>query len=209
MPGWLGDAVLYPKVVISGNAAQSVQNIVLHGGTFAAAILCYLLNFAGDIVIAWALYALLAPVNQSLSLLAAWFRVIYDAMRLMGLLNLVAAYRMVHTPSYTAAFGEAGLRAQVDLLLHSFRYDWLFAEPLFGTSLCLAGFLFYRSGYTGVMSKIVGLACIVSGIGWSVWGLAPYLLPGVDVDWVFFTFFGEVLLIVWLLVAGWKIRSAE
>lgn len=52
---------IYPKLVIPTNIEQTVQNIVVHRGLFAAAILCYLIEFIEDIVIAWALYYLLQP----------------------------------------------------------------------------------------------------------------------------------------------------
>ncbi len=111
--------------------------------------LCYFINFIEDIVIAWALYILLAPVNRSLSLLAAWFRLIYAALALGGTLNLVTVYRLINAPEYATVFGARALRAQVNLLLHSFRYDYAFVLIIFGIHLCLLGYLLFRSGYTG------------------------------------------------------------
>jgi len=74
---------VYPKLVIPGNIAQTAQNISAHGGLFLAAIFCYLISFIGDVVLAWALYVLLAQVNRSLSLLAAWFQLVYAAVALV------------------------------------------------------------------------------------------------------------------------------
>jgi Domain of unknown function (DUF4386) len=70
---------VYPKLVISGDAEQTVQNISSHEGAFLAAIFCYFISFIGDVVIAWSLYVLLARVNRSLSLLAALFQLVYAA----------------------------------------------------------------------------------------------------------------------------------
>jgi hypothetical protein len=56
---------LMPKLVIPGNIEQTIQNITAHGGMFVAAILCYFVTFIEDVVIAWALYVLLAPVNRA------------------------------------------------------------------------------------------------------------------------------------------------
>lgn len=41
---------------MENNIEQTVQNIALHQGYFAVAVLCYLIEFAKDVVIAWALY---------------------------------------------------------------------------------------------------------------------------------------------------------
>lgn len=97
---------IYPKLVIPTNIEQTVQNIAGHPGLFAAAILCYLIEFIEDIVIAWALYFLLLPVNRALSLLTAWFRLMYTAIALFGMLKLVTVSHMINTPDYITAFGS-------------------------------------------------------------------------------------------------------
>lgn len=198
---------LYPKLVIPGHVEQTVANIAAHGGSFVAIIFCYLINFIEDIVIAWALYYLLAPVSRPLSLLTAWLRLIYTAMGLSGLLNLVTAYRLLNTPAYLPAFGSAGLRAQVYLLVNSFRYDWLFALIVFGVHLCLLGYLLYRSGYTGIVSKVVGVLVAIAGVGWILSELRPYLYPNGNIGWIFFTSFGELIFMLWLLIAGWRLKE--
>jgi hypothetical protein len=108
---------IYPKLVIPGHAQQTVANIASHRGLFLTAIFCYLINFIEDIIIAWALFFLLAPVNRALSLLAALFRLVYTAIALIGMFNLVTVYRMVMSPEYAEAFGPGPFAAQVDLLM--------------------------------------------------------------------------------------------
>jgi len=48
----------------------------------------WLVILTADAVVAWALYVFLKPINKSLSLLAAWFRVIFVAIFGFNLLNL-------------------------------------------------------------------------------------------------------------------------
>ena len=76
---------IYPKLVIPSNIEQTVANISSHHGLFLTAMFCYLINFIEDIIIAWGLYILLAPVNRALALLAAWFQLVYTAIALFGL----------------------------------------------------------------------------------------------------------------------------
>jgi hypothetical protein len=195
---------LYPKLVIAGNIEQTVQNISAHGGLFVAAIMCYLFCFIGDVVIAWALYVLLAPVSRSLSLLTAWFQLVYAGMALVGMVNLVTVYRLLTTPDYLTAFGSGPLHAQVLLLLHSFRYDWAMGLVLFGIHLVLLGYLICRSGY---IPWILGVLLVINGLGWVVDSLGPYLLPNANLGFTFFTFFGEIFFMLWLLVRGWRIQE--
>jgi hypothetical protein len=193
---------IYPKLVIVGNIEQTVQNISAHGGLFLAAIFGYLITFIEDVVIAWALYILLAPVNRSLSLLTAWFRLVYTAIVLVGWLNLVTVYRLLSTPDYLTAFGSAPLHAQVKLLLNSFRYDWSISLVIFGIHLVLLGYLIHRSGY---IPRIIGILLVIDGLGWVIDSLRPYLYPNAPLGFLFVTFFGELIFMLWLLIRGWKI----
>lgn len=204
MPVAYAEFSIWPKLVIPGNIEQTVQNIVAHGGLFVAAILCYLISFLLDVVIAWALYVLLAPVNRSVSLLTAWFRLVYVAMGLFGVLNLVSVYRLLNTPGYLTLFGSGPLHAQVQLLLNSFRYDWSMGLLIFGIHLVLLGYLIYRSGY---IPRIIGILLVIDGLGWIIDSLKPYLYPNAHLRFLFITFFGELIFMLWLLIRGWKIRE--
>lgn len=195
---------IMPKLVIPGNIEQTVQNIVAHHGLFVAAIFCYLITFIEDVVIAWALYVLLVPVNRSVSLLTAWFRLVYTAIALFGWLNLVTVFRLLNTPDYLTAFGSAQLHAQVLLLLRSFRYDWSMSLVIFGIHLVLLGYLIYRSGY---IPRIIGILLVIDGLGWAIDSLQPYLYPNAHLGFLFITFFGELVFMLWLLIRGWKIQE--
>jgi hypothetical protein len=93
MPVTIAEFYINPKLLVAGNVEQTAQNIAAHGTLFAAAILCYLVTLILDVIIAWAL-----------SLLTAWFRLVYTLIALVGLLNLTTVYRLLHTPVYLTAF---------------------------------------------------------------------------------------------------------
>ena len=65
------------NIVVPGDAAKTAANIIASAGLFRIAICCFLIVAVLDVVVAWALYLLLKPANRDLSLLAAWFRVVY------------------------------------------------------------------------------------------------------------------------------------
>ena len=195
---------IMPKLVIPGNIEQTVQNLSTHSGLFVAAILFYLITFLEDVVIAWALYVLLVPVNRSLSLLTAWFRLIFAAIALVGWLHLVTVYRLLTIPDYVTLFGTSPLHAQVQLLLRSFRDDWSVSLIIFGIHLVLLGYLIFRSGY---IHWIIGILLVIDGIGWVISSLQPYLYPRAHLGFLFITFFGEVVFMLWLLIMGWRIKE--
>jgi hypothetical protein len=204
MPVAYAEFSIDPKLIIPGNIEQTVQNITVHSRLFLVAVFCYFIAFTLDVVIAWALYVLLMPVNRSLSLLTAWFRLIYTAIAIIGLLNLVTVFRLVTTPDYRTAFGPDQFNAQVKLLLNSFRYDWSMALVLFGIHLALLGYLICRSAY---IPKFIGVLLVINGGGWVIDSLQPYLYPNAHLGFIFVTFFGELVFMGWLLARGWKIRE--
>lgn len=204
MPVTFAEFYINPKLLIPGNIEQTAQNIVGHGTLFGVAILCYLITLVLDVVIAWALYILLVPVNRSVSLLAAWFRLIYTAIALFSMLKLTTVYRLLHTPDYLKAFGSGPLHAQVMLLLNSYRYEWSMSLIIFGIHLGLLGYLIYRSGY---IPRILGFLLVIDGLGWVITPLKPYLYPNAHLGFFFPMSFVELLLPRWLVIRGWKIQE--
>ena len=192
----------YPHLVVMGNMQQTTHNIQAHPGLFFAAFLCYLGSYVCDIVIAWGLYFLLKPVSPSLSLLAAWFQLVYAAVGLYSSLNLVTVLRLLNRPEYLALLGPAALQAQVGLLLASFRASWEMSLVFFAIHLGLVGYLVYRSGY---VPKLLGLLLAVAGMGYLINSMAPYMFPKANLGWLPFSFSGELFFMFWLLIKGTRL----
>lgn len=200
----LANFYFYPRVVVSGDIAQTVQNLVTHRGYFLGAILGFLVNFTCDLVIAWALYFLLAPVNRALALLMAWFQVVYTAVGFVAVFKLISVDHLVHGPEFLALLGAGPLGAQVRLLLEGFRSEWSAAMVLFEIHLLLLGYLVFRSGY---IPRILGILLVIDGVGWMVDSLSPYLYPNAPLGLISITWYGELVFMVWLLARGWGIRE--
>ncbi len=63
------------NVIIPGDAAATAANINESELLFRSGIVCFIIVLILDVLVAWALYVLLIPVNKNLALLAAWFKV--------------------------------------------------------------------------------------------------------------------------------------
>ncbi len=200
----IGFFYVFPRLISRTSIAQTVQNIGAHQGLFLAGIFCYLITFICDVVVAWGLFVFLRPVQASLSVLTAWFRLIYAAMALVASLKLVTVLRLVRSPDYATAFGAAPLQAQVQLLLSSFRYEWGFSMVVFAGHLLLLSVLVYRSGY---VPKLLGVMLAINGVAYLVDSLRPYLFPTAQLPFLFVLFFGELIFMLWLFVWGTRIRQ--
>jgi hypothetical protein len=145
-----------------------------------------------DIVVAVALYRFFIPVNKNLSLLAATFRLTYAAVFMVALGHLLAALRVLDQPQ--AVLHE----------LDAFSDVWLTGLGLFGCHLVLIGYLAYRSGY---VPKLLGALLVIAGLGYvadavgTVFGHSPGIAN--------FTFLGEFVLALWLVVRGGRIRTEQ
>jgi multisubunit Na+/H+ antiporter MnhG subunit len=125
-------------------------------------------------------------------------------MALVSLLNLTTVYRLLHTPIYLSTLGAQSLHSQVLLLLNSYRDDWSFSLIIFGIHLGLLGYLIYRSSY---IPKIIGILLVIDGFFWVVNPLQPYLYPNASLGFLFPISFVELILPLWLVIRGWKIKE--
>jgi len=197
---------VYPKLIVSGDAAETANNIMANKTLFTAMIFAYLITFICDVLVAWALYVLLKPVNDNLSLLAAVFRLVYTVIALVALLNLVTILRLLNLPDTLAVFPTEQFYAQVMLSLTAFRSDWYFGLLFFGMHLGLLGYLVFKSGY---IPKILGVLLVIAGLGYLLSNLKPFLFPSVNLDFAQYTFYGELIFMLWLLIKGHSIKELD
>ncbi len=198
---------VFPKLVVNVKFEETAKNIIANEALFRYGIFAYLFNFIGDILGAWALYILLKPVNDNLSLLTAWFRLVYTIVSLAALLNLVTIMRLTNGTG-DSIFKQDQLYAQIALSLSAFRAGWSFAYVFFGIHLLLLGYLVFKSNY---IPKIMGVLLMLAGAGWLLDNVRPLLFPGFHINFVFIITagLGELAFMVWLLIRGWKIPESK
>jgi hypothetical protein len=174
-------------LVTPGDAARTAQDISESQALFRQGIASLILVAVLDIVAAGALFTLFAPVNRSVSLMAAGFRVAYAAVYLVAIIQLVVALGLLGDP-------DQALRA-----IDAYGTIWHVGLTLFGVHLLLIGYLAYRSGF---MAKVFGILLVVAGLGYLADGFGAVLVPDYSISIGQFTFVGEVALIFWLLIKG-------
>ena len=195
---------VYPKLVVPDNAAETAKNIIANKTLFVSGIFGYLITFICDLLVSWALYVLLKPVNENLSLLTAWFRLVYTIIALVALLNLVTVLQLLNTSSYLTVFQTDQLHAQVMLCLNAFRSHFHFGILFFCIHLGLLGYLVFRSKY---IPRILGVLLIIAGLGYLLTTLKPFLFPNINLDFATYTFYGELIFMLWLLIKGSRIKE--
>ena len=108
---------------------------------FRIGILCFIIMVICDIVVAWALYFLLKPVNASLSLLSGWLRLVNSAIFGIALYNLLNVLHISNDAELLKVIDTEQLYAQIMLYLNTFNYIWLIGLIFFGLHLFVLGYL--------------------------------------------------------------------
>ncbi|HLN75057.1 MAG TPA: DUF4386 domain-containing protein [Prolixibacteraceae bacterium] len=193
-----------PKLIVPYMTAETAANIQAHETLFTAAIYAYFITFICDLVVAWALYILLKPVNEYLSLLTALFRWVYTLIAIMALMNLITALQLITTPKYLTIIEKDQLYAQAMISIRAFKNHWYFGISLFAIHLFLLGYMVIKSTY---IPKILGILLILSGTGYLLNSVKPYFFPSISVDFAMYTFFGELIFMLWLLIKGPRLQE--
>ena len=195
-------------LVVPEDAATTTTNIKASEMLFRAGIFSWLVILICDVLAAWGLYVFFKPVNRSLSMLMAWFRLVYAAILGAALLNFVNVLLLVRGDDYMAALGMDQLQAQVMLSLNAFDDTWSIGLAVFGFHVLALGYLALKSGY---VPKIFSVLLIVAFFGYLVTSFNDLLLPDyekfkriIELIFIIPMVTGEVGLAVWLLVKGGK-----
>ncbi len=121
-----------------------------------------------DVVVAWGLYIFFQPVNRSLSLLAALFRVVYATMLGIALTNLLSALRLSGGADSLKAFGADQLQAQMMVLLGAFQSAWDLSLIIFGLHLFILGIVNGHRDNAGALEHRADLSFLQLGVALAV-----------------------------------------
>jgi len=165
-----------------------------------------------DVVAALGLYVFLKPVNKSLSMLAAWFRLIHVAIYGVVGLNLLMVLYLLSGAESLSGFSQAQLQSQTMLFLTGHEYGFKIGLVFFGFHFLVLGYLVIKSTF---IPKVLGILLLVVSVGYLFNSLAGFLMPAFDdyksiIQTVAFipAIIAELSLCLWLLIRGGRIPKA-
>ena len=192
-------------LVTVGNATRTASDIAASEGTFRLGIVSLMLVIALDVVIAWALYRVFRPVSKNLSMLAAVLRLVYAGVFMVAIGELLRALRVLSDDAYLRTFGTDQVNAQALLSINAFSDLWYVSQLLFGMHLLVLGYLAYRSGY---VPRVLGVLLAIAGSGYAIDSIGATLSRITWTSISSFTFLGEFLLAIWLVVRGSRLAPS-
>ena len=138
-------------------------------------------------------------------MLAMALRLVYSGVFMVAVGHLLGAVRLLSNDGYLAVSGADLVSAQAMLEITAFNDIWYVGQFLFGLHLLLIGYLAYRSGY---VPRLLGVLLVISGLGYASDSMGAVLSQGSWTDITSFTFIGEFLLALWLVIRARHIAAS-
>ena len=198
--------VVIGGLIESGDAAATAENILESEAMFRAGLVAFTVVFVVDVIVAWALYVLFRSLSRDLSLLTAWFRLVYTVFLGVALIFFFIALQLLSGADYLSVFGLGQVDAHVLLAIDAFNYAWLIGLVCFGVHLIMLGYLVVGSEWT---AKALGYVLMIAGAAYIIDTLARAVLADyADLENLFLAIvaipsvIGELWFTVWLLLKG-------
>ena len=206
--GFFANFFVREGLIVAGDAAQTAANIAESEGLFRAGLVSFLAIFLIDVIVAWALYVLFRRANPNLSLVTAWFRIVYTVFLGVAAIFFFQALQLLGQADFLTVFSVEQLNAQALVALDTFNSTWLIGLLAFGVHLVLLGVLVIQSGWA---TRVLGYVLIVAGATYVVDTVAHSVLANYgDYETVFLAIVAVPAVVaeawfgLWLLIKGGK-----
>jgi hypothetical protein len=204
LTGFFGIVYVPSRLVVSGNAAATAQNILASERLFRLGIASELICAVEFIFLLWALYRLLGGVDRTHASLMLILGLAFVPLMCLNVLNEIAALTLLRGGDFLSALGQPQREAMAMLFLDMHRYGYVIGW-IFGPWLFFFGLLVFKSGF---LPRVLGALLIAACFGYLADSLTPLLLP----DFAILVgriasiplTLGEPAIILWLLIRGAK-----
>lgn len=200
--------ILYiPKsLVVIGNSEKTVSNILANEFLFRLSIVSAILCALVTIVTALYIYNVLKSVNKKQARWIVLFTLIVAPITIINELNNVAVLVLLKYQQYSPAFTSDQLYNMVSIFLDLHQYGLHIAGIFFGLWLFPMGYLVFKSTY---IPKVIGILLIITCLGYLIDFAIFFLFPNITIIVSEYTWLGEVLMVLWLLIKGVNIEKFE
>ena len=195
--GFFGIIYVPSVLVVPGDAATTSRNIMASEWLFRSGTVSHLIGQIIFIFLVLTLYRLLKPVNKDHAVLMVVLALLGIPIAFLNEVNHLAALRLLSSAD-DGAFTSTQLQAQAMLFLDMRRSGIFVTQVFWGLWLVPLGFLVFRSGF---LPKLLGTLLVIGGAGYLIDSGTQLLFPGVATIGQF-TFIGQLLFPLWLLIKG-------
>jgi len=196
------------SLIVPGDAATTVNNIMANESLFRIGLVSDLLFLTLWLLLPLALYKLLKPVNNIHAVLMVLFALVMVPIMFINNVFQFAALLLLSGADYLTVFETGQLHAQAMFFLDLRETGFLMPSIFYGLWLFPFGYLVYKSGSvyrSGIIPKILGVLLMIGCFGYLIEFFTVFLLPDFDAGNILLaTSIGEFLSPFWLLFLAGK-----
>jgi Domain of unknown function (DUF4386) len=197
------------KLIVRGNATATADNILAHETMFRLAILADLIGAVIFICLGIALYKLLSGVSRTWAGLMIAFVLVSAAVGFLNTLNNIAALTLFRGADFLAVFDKPQRDALAYLFVRLHSQGILINEIFWGLWLFPFGLLVFRSGF---LPRFIGVWLMINCFGYVALSVTELFFPDyydAAFKWAQPVLFGELAIMLWLLIKGAKVPPLE
>ncbi len=144
------------SLIVSGDAAKTASNITSNEILYRIGIANNIFTFTTDVVLIWALYILLKPVNRSLALLAVFFRLIETTIACVAIVSYFVAMQYISDANPLEAFNPEQLQA-LFIMHYTYALTFTVVAIFLGLGSTIFNYLLLKSQYIPKVLAVWGI----------------------------------------------------
>ncbi|MGG0717489.1 DUF4386 domain-containing protein [Robertmurraya massiliosenegalensis] len=166
--------IVSSRLIVDGDAIGTANNIKKSIFLFQAGIFSWLLILILDVLLSWSLYVFFEPIHRSLSLLAAWFRLMYTAFLGVAIFQLVQITTLINE---SESFQLEDLSSSIMLSVMSYEKIWSFGLIIFAIHLLLIGWMMIKANF---IPKILAILMLIASVSYMLIHTMDVFLPQLE-----------------------------
>ncbi|MES2988330.1 MAG: DUF4386 domain-containing protein [Pseudomonadota bacterium] len=209
LTGILSLAYVPSKLMVPGDTAATVANILANEQLFRVGIAAGLVCYTAFLLLPLVLYRLLAPAGRNAAAAMVALAVASVPISLLNVRCRMDLLSLLHRSEH--GFSPEQLQVQARMLLDSYSNGILTVELFWGLWLLPLGYLVVKSG---AIPRILGVFLMLGCAGYMIEVFGSLLIPGFD-DMAFAAYvtkpaaIGEIGTCLWLLIMGARPIESE
>jgi hypothetical protein len=209
--GVFGMLYVPATLFVPGDISTTVSNILGNQQLFRFSIFSALVTQVIQIFVVLYLYKVLKPAGKNIAALMVVFILVAVPIAMLNELNQFAVLLLLNGSDSLAFFTTEQVHALVALFIDLREHGIFIAQIFWGLWLFPMGYLIIKSGF---LPKLIGALLIVAGFGYLIDSFMVFFVPDFGITFSEFTFLGELLITLWLLIKGvnveaWQKRALE
>lgn len=188
------------ELIVSGDAAATANNIMENESLFRIGIGSEVIVLLSEIILSIILYVLLAPVNKTVSLIAAVSRLTMTTIHGINLINYF--FVLLLLDGSITAFDTQQVNELVMLFLDAHTFGFTIGISFLSIHVFALGYLIFQSGY---FPRILGVLFLIAAIGYLFDSTALLMVSSYEETPAFVAMsiaIAEIAFPLWLLVKG-------